>query len=217
MYNRGIIMTDDERLEILKWIKTPGRNFRTLYGNRFDYKLHRSDELVLPLIFKIQDRIEQIENMIGYKHEPLEGDFIAVILPGGSIPVHIDVNDLHNDLYHVRFNVFLEIPKNTNTYYQGNIIDAKESGYVLCRSGIDKHYTDISTTECRISLSFGYLLPPSKIDDLCSDRSIGVYQTRYPLVNYIDTTKRYIEMTTKKPFDFLNPSHTRLFLDNLNN
>ena len=104
---------------------------------------------------------------------------------GGFIHKHIDPNDLDRGLYHVRFNIFITEPQEGfKTYYDGHIVDTTEGSYVLCRSGIDHHWSEINEDILpRISLSFGYLLPAEKIDDLCKDPKVGIYTHLYPLVN----------------------------------
>ena len=54
-----------------------------------------------------------------------------------------------------------------NTYYDGKPLLVKEGSYVLCRSGLDYHWTDENeSSRERISLSFGYFLPETFVNRL---------------------------------------------------
>jgi hypothetical protein len=185
MYNRGIIMSDEERIQIRDWAFKIMPIMRILPNGRLDYRLkeHNNDPNVIPIITKIEERLEQLENLHSFKKETEIGDFIAVVPTGGYIHKHCDPNDWENDLFHVRFNIFITLPKlGGTTYYDGHTINSVEGSYVLCRSGIDEHWSDPNQdTVPRISLSFGYLLPPDKVDFLCKDPNIGTYTNYYPL------------------------------------
>lgn len=185
MYNRGPIMNDEERIQIHKWAVALIPKMRILTNLRLDYKINDDaiDLNIIPIVTEIRKRIEKIENLSSFKRETDVGDFVAVIPTGGFIHRHCDPNVLERQLFHVRFNVFITIPKlGGNTYYDGHIVETIEGSYVLCRSGIDEHWSDPNNDMIpRISLSFGYLLPPKKVDDLCKDVSIGKYTKHYPL------------------------------------
>jgi len=183
MYNRGPILNNEERLHIHKWAIGLIPKMRILTNFRLDYKLNDDDSNIIPIITEIRKRIEKIENLSSYERENDVGDFVAVIPTNGFIHKHCDPNVLERQLFHVRFNVFITIPKlSGNTYYDGHIVETVEGSYALCRSGIDEHWSDPNNdTVPRISLSFGYLLPPKKVDELCRDASIGKYTKYYPL------------------------------------
>ena len=181
MYNRGIIVSEDERDVLIKWATDliyP--KMKMLADNRFHYIMLESDKDIIDLVWKIKDRLVNKENMSGYKKEPTLRDFLIFLPKGANVAAHRDLNQ--HDLIHTRFNVFISSPKNgCVTYYDNNVVDTTDCTYALCRSGIDEH--SISTNEDtipRITLSFGYVLPPEKIDSLTSDKTIGTYRF-YPL------------------------------------
>jgi len=185
MYNRGPIMIDEERIQIRDWANElmVKKKMKEITNGRFDCILCENNPDIHQLVFEIRKRIEQREELYSFEKEKEVNDFVAVIPANGFIHKHRDPNIWERGLFHVRFNVFITLPiKGGTTYYDGHIIDAVEGSYVMCRSGIDEHWSE--STECavpRISLSFGYVLPPEKVDDLCKDTSIGIYTTHYPL------------------------------------
>jgi hypothetical protein len=186
MYNRGNIMSENERLEIRNWAIDLLFNNKMdeLTNERLELKLNDdSNSDIIPLVFEIRKRIEQKECMESFEREKYVNDFVTIISKTGFIHKHTDPNDVKRNLFHIRFNVFITIPtKGGTTYYDGHEIDAIEGSYVLCRSGIDEHWSDPNEDIIpRISLSFGYLVPPEKADELCSDTSIGTYTQFYPL------------------------------------
>jgi hypothetical protein len=185
MYNRGKIMTEEERLLIKDWAIALRPKMRIMHNCRRDYRLDPNDTNIPPIIFDIKKKIVEIEKLEGFEGEVAIGDFLGIISNGGFIHKHIDPNDLDRGLYHVRFNIFITEPQEGfKTYYDGHIVDTTEGSYVLCRSGIDHHWSEINEDVLpRISLSFGYLLPAEKIDDLCKDPKVGIYTHLYPLVN----------------------------------
>lgn len=184
MYDRGAIMSEEERLEIYNWCISIIRKIPTIFNNRKNYYFNYGDEnntnndiVLLDKIYEIQKRIEDKENLHGFEKPKSLPDFIAMVLYDGFIHGHTDKNDTERELIHVRFNVFINVPK-FNTYYAGNIIDAVPGSYVLCRSGIDWHYSDVNTElSPRTALSFGYLLPKWKMDELCKEKKelYGIY------------------------------------------
>jgi hypothetical protein len=189
MYNRGQIMSCRERDKIYSWaselFKT--NKMTSLSNGRYEKKLIPTDEQILPLVFEIKKRIDEREKLGTFKSETFINDFVAVIPKNGYIYKHTDPNDFQNNLFHIRFNVFISIPPNDvgTTYYNDIIINSIEGCYVLCRSGIDEHWSDVNTSDVpRISLSFGYLLPAGKIDELTSDAAVGTYTSYYPLVSH---------------------------------
>jgi hypothetical protein len=186
MYNRGQIMNTEECRELNVWatkLYTNG-HLDAMCNGRFELKLYCDDANVIPLVFEIKKRINQREGLSSFKCETVIKDFLAVIPTNGYIHKHTDPNDFQNNLFHVRFNVFINMPPNDvgATYYNGVTINSVKCCYVLCRSGIDEHWSDVNTSDVpRISLSFGYLLPAEKIDELTKDPSIGTYAKYYPL------------------------------------
>lgn len=185
MYNRGSIMSIDECIEIEKWATDLYTNnkMKTTENNIKLRQLSKDDDLIIPLIFKIQNRIDKKEGLSSFKKEMAVNDNLIILPKNGFIHKHTDPNDLQNNLYHIRFNVFILVNQNSmNTYYDGHVVDANSGCYVLCRSGIDQHWTDRNEVdELRISLSFGYLLPAEKVDELTNNAIIGIYTQYYPL------------------------------------
>jgi len=186
MYNRGSIMNEDERIQLYNWAISMKQKMRILHNCRRDYKLLESDPEVLPLVFEIRKRLEEKEDLASFEKEVSINDFLGFVSPGGYIYKHTDPNNFEKQCAHIRFNVYISVPKiGCKTYYDGHLVDTQEGCYALCRSGIDEHWTDPNEdTIPRISLSFGYLLPAEKIDDLCKDPKIGIYTQLYPLVNF---------------------------------
>ena len=187
MYNRGTIMNNDERIHLHDWaIGLMSKSLMSELSNkRLEYKINaiENDPNVIPLVFEIMKRIECVEELSSFEKETYVNDFVTIIPTGGFIHKHCDPNIWERGLFHVRFNIFISLPtKGGDTYYDGQIIDSVEGSYVLCRSGIDMHWSDPNEDIVpHISLSFGYLLPPEKIDDLCKDPYFGVYKRYYPL------------------------------------
>ena len=186
MYNRGAIMNDEERTQISEWVNDLIINNKMdeLKHDRLVYILNKTDNIdVLPLVFEIKNRLERNEKLTSFENEKYINHFVTVILKNGFIQKHTDPNDVPRNLFHIRFNIFITVPKKGGiTYYDGHEIDAVEGSYVLCRSGIDQHWSDPNEDDIRrVSLSFGYLLPAKKVDDLTSNASIGLYTQYYPL------------------------------------
>jgi hypothetical protein len=180
-------MNDEERLCIRDWaIGLMSKALMIELSNkRLEYKIDaiENDPDVAQIVFEIRKRIEEIEKLSSFEKDTYVNDFVAIVPTGGKIHRHCDQNCLKRGLYHVRFNVFITLPKLGGiTYYDGHVIDSVEGSYVLCRSGVDEHWSDPNDDVVpRISLSFGYLLPCEKIDDLCKDSNIGTYTQYYPL------------------------------------
>lgn len=187
MYNRGPIMNDDERNRIRDWVHNLiiNNKMQELTYDRLVYNINKTDNSddVIPLVFEIKNRLERNEKLDSFENENYINHFVTVILKNGFIQKHTDPNDVPRNLFHIRFNIFITVPKKGGTtYYDGHEIDAVEGSYVLCRSGIDQHWSEpIEDDIQRISLSFGYLLPAKKVDDLTSNASIGLYTQYYPL------------------------------------
>lgn len=168
-------MTEEERLELVEWTKTMIPKMRILNNNRSDFSITPDNKDIHPLVWEIKDRIIAKENIQTLeKHdEPVFKDFLAIIFKDGYIHRHRDPNK--GELYHCRFNVFLQLPdKGGQTYYNGFPIQSLEGCYVLCLSGIDYHWSDIVESDKeRFSLSFGFLLPIPVIDYLYDKKPKG--------------------------------------------
>lgn len=187
MYNRGRIISEEERTTLYTWAsividdynKKSKRTRNT--GAHYHMFLNNSDTSIPPLVWEIKRRIEEKEHMEKYqeKHYTLK-DLLLIIEPGGELPKHTDENN--KGLFRTRFNVFISVPKKgCETFYDNIRVASQECCYVLCRCGIDEHYCSVNNdTIPRISLSFGYFLPAEKLDELASDKTIGTYRW-YPL------------------------------------
>jgi len=166
MYDRGEIMTRKEQLNILKFIYNKDFLCSYIPVGRADFKFDLTTKNIPIELFKIKQRILNKEQLKGYdSHTPLR-DLITFIMPGSRIPMHTDDNNISGQI-HVRFNVFIQVPDICNTFYDGNPVDTKERHYVMCRSGIDTHWTTINKSMVpRISLSYGFMLPIEKVFQL---------------------------------------------------
>jgi hypothetical protein len=170
-YNRGTIITNDEQLTILTWAVSIMCNLRKLDFRRAEYILDKDDPDIPPIIFEIKKRIEQKECLVDSDEYMLKGrghHFMGFVFPNGKIMKHTDKNDDENNLYQIRFNVFILLPgESFCTYYNSKIINTKSCTYAICLSGIENHWTDTNLENLpRISLSFGYSLPICKINKL---------------------------------------------------
>jgi hypothetical protein len=187
-------LTEEERLQILKWahsfIPKPyvfnnSSKLSLLSHGRADFDLYTNDPNVSvpPIIFDIKKRIEKKEGLQKFENDNHFGHFMSFVFKDGRIHKHTDPNYDDKKLFHVRFNVIIYLPKKGgSTYYAGNQLDVPEGSYALCRSGIDYHWSDVNEDDNpRIALSFGYALPSWKVNDLCSDPKIGTYNKLYPL------------------------------------
>jgi len=148
------VITEEERILILNWVLENQHRFTNLRNSRLTYKIQESD---LPLIFEVKNRIIEREGLQDNPLEPILGDFIGVILPGGHIHPHLDTNK--GPLIHVRFNLFIQLPKKgCVTYYNHERLDSVERCYAKCYSGIHLHYSDVNEdTISRIVISYGFL------------------------------------------------------------
>jgi hypothetical protein len=164
MKNRGVIMSEEERISVLNWVKdTVGVGLR---DKRIHIDLDESDATIPQAIWDIKQRIVERENLHGYEKEPVYKDFLAIVLPGGMFIPHTDPNK--GECIHTRFNVFFQLPeKGGRVYYSGKLIESKEGCYVMCRSGLDIHWGDKNKdTKGRVSISFGFLIPRTNVDKI---------------------------------------------------
>ena len=199
MYDRGEIMSEKERLEILKFIYSDTFIFNILSYNRADSKISLDDKKLPIAIWKIKQRLLDREDLREFRSDPNFEDIITIIFPGGGIHPHTDPNGI-DFTFHTRFNVFLQIPDKFNTFYGEEMIDAKERHYVMCRSGIDVHQSVINNTAIpRIALSFGFMLPISKILKL------------YKVPNRVETDFYLKILYSIVYIHFFSPSQAKLF------
>ena len=157
--DRGRILSDEERTEILEWIHKNSYRFMRVNENRVHHLITENDTPGLPSsVWSIKRQIIEKEGLADYQQEPKFQDFIAVINPGGYLYKHIDEN--YGGLIHSRFNVLLELPtKGGETFYNGESADTKEGHYIFSKSGLEEHYTNPVKDGKRISISFGFLIP----------------------------------------------------------
>jgi hypothetical protein len=164
--NRGYVVTEAEREELLQWIEKEFTTMKEISGKRKEYVLQPEDANVPPCIWVIKKRLIDRWGLHAYRKEPILGDFAAIIMPGGFIHKHRDVAPPPEPMQmsHVRFNVFLELPvKGGETFYAGTQIDAKLGCYCISRSSEDFHWSNPVEIGQRITLSFGFVLPREKL------------------------------------------------------
>lgn len=166
MYDRGEIMTEEERLQILNFVHTSDIQYMKLPGIRGETKIHIDDPRIPIAIWKIKQRLLEREGLKEYRSDPNFMDTLNITLPGGYIHPHKDPNGPDLSV-HSRFNVFIQLPDKHNTYYNNILVETKERHYVMCRSGVDMHWSSVNMTEIpRIILSFGFMLPVKKVLEL---------------------------------------------------
>ena len=109
------------------------------------------------------------EELYKYIQEPHFRDSVGYMTEGGQLHLHLDPNP-NSDLIHTRFNVYVKLPeKGGYPIYANKTCKLKERTYICCRSGIDKHCcTKVEKGE-RIILSFGFLIPKSRIENIIYD------------------------------------------------
>jgi len=197
MYDRGAIMTSSERSDIEDWLLSLVDRYEVLVNNKKIFQLNKEDTSIPKIIFNIKKRIEEKENLHEFEEESYLKDFIIVVFKNGFIHKHKDIrhsvcacaNDEEESvcphknkrLRHARFNVFIQVPMENkcDTYYDGFPVTTIPCHYVLSRSEVDLHWSEINESDTpRISLSFGYLLPCWKLNELC--KNVGIYKN-YPL------------------------------------
>ena len=165
MYDRGVIMTEEERYTIIDWVSKNYFSMRVLPFTRLEYDINIEDNTLPISIFRIKNRILHKEKLHTYITEPISRDIILVQPQNGITPPHRDSS--LGDYIHIRYNVFVLIPEGTSkTVYGGKEIDTVEGHYAMCRSGLDYHSIGQNGSEIpRISLSFGFLVPKYDLHD----------------------------------------------------
>jgi hypothetical protein len=152
-------MTEAERRELLDWACSIFFTMKYLGNRRLEYTLSALDNGIPASLWRIRKRLIETERLGGFIQEPVFRDILYIIMPKGHIHRHRDPN--LGEYIQTRFNVFLQVPvEGSRTYYEGELVDAREGHYTMCRSGLDHHWTDpIEGSAPRISLSFGFLVP----------------------------------------------------------
>lgn len=180
--DRGQIIQPEEQEALLNWICPRLWSLNVLRPNLIEYTCDVSDTNLPPEVWRIRRRLVEREGLAAFdesysnaffkKHQAgapgVYRDYIAIILPGGNINAHSDLNQ--PGCIHTRFNVFLKLPTQGGaTFYGGEPVETKERGYVLCRSGLDEHWAEEigSGSSPRITLSFGFQLPFELVNQLC--------------------------------------------------
>jgi hypothetical protein len=159
MYDRGRIMSEEERLQIMDWACAIFFTMKYLGNRRLEYTLSPLDSSIPTVIWKIKQRLVSAEKLRGFVQEPIVKDILYIILPKGFIHRHKDPN--MGEYIHSRFNIFVNVPKEgAKTYYGSQLVDARAGHYTMCKSGLENHWSDpIGGTEPRVSLSFGFFIP----------------------------------------------------------
>ena len=90
---------------------------------------------------------------------------------GENLHLHSDPNPPNSELIHTRFNVYVQLPEvGGYPIYNRTHCRLKERTYICCRSGIDKHCcAKVEGKKERIILSFGVLVPYSRIENIIYD------------------------------------------------
>ena len=200
--NRGKIMSDTERKEILDWIYPRMNKFIQIsykktflpihrkLTDEYTHNIHRQltdeytcevdyyelkyDKSLPACIWAIKDRIIEKEGLQFYNTEPVLQDFLTVVNTGSHIHKHRDIN-YSSDIIHIRFNVFLELPKKGgDTFYNDVLINSEEGSYVLCKSGLHHHWSTVIEEGVRISISFGFNVPIERVNTMKSYEGDGI-------------------------------------------
>ena len=211
MYDRGYIMNEVEQKELLNWLDKEKHLLTPFKENILSCSFKTNDNNIHKLIWDIRNRIIEKENLqlytdrfdnrkmaiffYGFREEPHiydKGSYenqILYIKPAGKICSHLDKNIF--GLIHARFNVYLQAPEEGATYYDGDVVEVKERGYVMCRSGLDYHWTDpVGGEKPRISISYGFQMPIEKVNELYKppeNRKVHIiYKAKKWVVDYFE-------------------------------
>jgi hypothetical protein len=207
MFNRGEIMTEEERLILVHWVENDFKSelVPMIFG-KYTNVMTRDNTKIIPLVWEIKKRIILKEGLKYCEQKQFLGDFLAYMPKDSYIQPHRDNIEDEKGMNHSRFNVFIQLAP-VKTFYGGVEIDAVERCYVLCRSSRDYHYTEINTTDIpRISLSFGFLLTNEKLDALCRGMPYNSILSQRRMFNrgnlLTDEERIYIrDAITSKTFD----------------
>ena len=166
MYDRGNIMTEEERQSIINWVCSNFYDQRISNDVRkLEYTFSIYDKTTPMAVWRIKNRIIHKEKLYHYIHEPIGRDVMLIHLQHGNTRPHKDSN--LNRFKHIRFNVGIMIPPTSaETMYADKTVDIKEGHYVMCRSGLDLHQVNKNTSATpRIIISYGFLIPEEHIED----------------------------------------------------
>jgi uncharacterized protein (DUF779 family) len=110
MFFEKRIMSSQEQEVILDWMLEVQHKFvSNPMGNHRNYYIFSDDPSAPKVLFDIKKRIYKKEKLGEVYIEPMYKDYIGCILEGGHIHKHKDANV--GNLKHVRYNVFLTVPK----------------------------------------------------------------------------------------------------------
>ena len=158
LFNNKIISGKENQI-LLEWIYTNQYKFiQNPMGPYRKYYRFSEDPYIPKLFFEIKDRIIKKEKIKNWYLEPMYKDYVGIITNGGFIHEHQDANYL--GLSHIRYNLFLSIPKSGGTpVYGGKRLKMKEREYLKCLSGKEKHSCKIVVGDKpRIVISYGFLI-----------------------------------------------------------
>lgn len=166
-------MTEEERLSILEWVEKKivewdknKSGLNPIIHHKFTFGINITDNEVPIAIWRIKKRLIEREGLHECRQDQAFKDIILIIPNGGILHPHTDPTGVIDDAIHCRFNVFVKVPESLDTYYAGYLVEAKNRHYVMCRSGLDMHWSSENISENRISLSFGYLIPRKRLAEL---------------------------------------------------
>lgn len=159
MFFEKRIMSSQEQEVILDWMLEVQHKFvSNPMGNHRNYYIFSDDPSAPKVLFDIKKRIYKKEKLGEVYIEPMYKDYIGCILEGGHIHKHKDANV--GNLKHVRYNVFLTVPKKGGVpFYNDKKMKMVERGYIKCNSGDEYHYcTPVEGEIPRIVISYGFLV-----------------------------------------------------------
>lgn len=155
--NDDEILNVEEQNEIVEWAQEKYNHFEVVGYNRWRCVLEYAPEYP-KIIDIVKQRIIEIENLQNSIQEPIYKDSIVYMKNGSKLNRHTNPNN--GNLIHVRFNVYVQIPKKGGMpIYNDILYEIKERRYICCKSGIDFHEcTQVSGDRERIILSYGFLM-----------------------------------------------------------
>lgn len=165
------IITLKEQEEIVNWTRKNYKYFKENGYNRYMQKLEYFED-VPECIWNAKNKIIEIEQLHDFEQEPMFKDSIGYMCDGGQLHIHTDLNPPPNEkceqLYHTRFNLYVQLPKKGGYPIYNNIhCTLNERTYICCRSNLDKHYcAKVEGQRERIVISFGFLLPLKRIQNI---------------------------------------------------
>jgi len=176
--NDEFILTIEEQKIIVNWVKANYKYFIDNGENKYFQKLKYFKNLP-SCVWDIKKRIFDREQLHDYEEEPLFKDSIGIMFEGSELHLHKDPNPINSDLIHTRYNVYVQLPEKGGYPIYNNIHKRlKERTYICCRSGLDNHCcAKVEGKKERIIISFGVLLPLSRIKNIQYDYSAGVTST----------------------------------------